>query len=172
MTYWVITYIYLESSATVWVPQAYFFGHNIRSIIPMIEYDRLIGTNKSYVKFKGDVFNSDGVIIWDYIQTMMTSSNKNIFCVTGPLCGEFPGHRWIPLTKRGALVFSLICVWINGWVNNREAVDLIRHGAHYDVIVMLWRHCNAYIRTCIRTRDQILMAWVLRFTDTPSTSIH
>ena len=22
-----------------------------------------------------------------------------IFRVTGPLCGEFPGHQWIPLTK-------------------------------------------------------------------------
>ena len=30
---------------------------------------------------------------------MMTSSNGNIFRVTGPLCGEFIGHRWIPLTK-------------------------------------------------------------------------
>ena len=29
----------------------------------------------------------------------MTSSNGNIFRVTGPLCGEFIGHRWIPLTK-------------------------------------------------------------------------
>ena len=38
---------------------------------------------------------------------------------------------------RGALMFSLICVWINYWVNNREAGDLIRHRAHYDVIVML-----------------------------------
>ena len=37
---------------------------------------------------------------------------------------------------RGALKFSLICVWINGWVNNREAGDLRRHRAHYDVIVM------------------------------------
>ena len=26
----------------------------------------------------------------------MTSSNGNIFCVTGHLCGEFTGHRWIP----------------------------------------------------------------------------
>ena len=24
---------------------------------------------------------------------------------------------------RGALMFSLICVWINGWVNNRDAGD-------------------------------------------------
>ena len=38
----------------------------------------------------------------------------------------------------GALMFSLICVWINGWVNNREAGDLRRHRGHYDdVNVML-----------------------------------
>ena len=30
---------------------------------------------------------------------MMTSSHGNIFRVTGPLCGEFTGHLWIPLTK-------------------------------------------------------------------------
>ena len=39
---------------------------------------------------------------------------------------------------RGALMFALICVWINGWVNNREAGDLRRYRAHYDVIVMEW----------------------------------
>ena len=33
-------------------------------------------------------------------------------------------------------MFSLICAWINGWVNNREAGDLRRHGAHYGIIVM------------------------------------
>ena len=38
---------------------------------------------------------------------------------------------------RGALMFSLICAWINGWVNNGEAGDLRRHRAHYDVNVML-----------------------------------
>ena len=36
----------------------------------------------------------------------------------------------------GALMFFLICVWINGWVNNRNAGDLKRHRTHYDVIVM------------------------------------
>ena len=35
-----------------------------------------------------------------------------------------------------ALMFSLICTWINSWVNNREAGDLRRHHARYDVIVM------------------------------------
>ena len=33
-------------------------------------------------------------------------------------------------------MFYLICVWINGWVNNREAGDLRRHRGHYDVNVM------------------------------------
>ena len=37
---------------------------------------------------------------------------------------------------RGALIFSLFCTWINAWVNNREAGDLRRHHAQYDVIVM------------------------------------
>ena len=44
---------------------------------------------------------------------------------------------------RGALMFSLICAWISAWVNNREAGDLRRHQAQYDVIVMpvgaLWK---------------------------------
>ena len=63
----------------------------------------------------------------------------NIFRVTGPLCGEFTGHRWIPLTQASDAelwCFLLICTWINGWVNNREAGDLIRHRAHYDVAIM------------------------------------
>ena len=39
--------------------------------------------------------------------------------------------------SRGALIFSLICIWINSWVNNREAGDLRRHRAHHDVVVMI-----------------------------------
>ena len=42
---------------------------------------------------------------------------------------------------RRTLVFSLICVWINGWVNNREAGDLRRYLDHYDVTVMQKPHC-------------------------------
>ena len=37
---------------------------------------------------------------------------------------------------RGALMFSLICAWINDWVNNHEVGDLRRHRGHYDVHVM------------------------------------
>ena len=59
---------------------------------------------------------------------MMTSSNGNIFHVTGPLCGEFR---------------AVISARINGWLNNDEAGDLRRHRAHYDVtnatVVCLWK---------------------------------
>ena len=64
---------------------------------------------------------------------MMTSSSGNIFCVTGPLYGEFTSHRWFPLTKAsdaGLWCFLWSSPWINGWVNNREAGD-------YDAIVMI-----------------------------------
>ena len=52
------------------------------------------------------------------------------------------GIHWSPVISphkgqwRKALMFSLICVWINGWVNNREAGDLRRYRAHVDVTVM------------------------------------
>ena len=54
-----------------------------------------------------------------------------------PVTGEFP-HKG---QRRGALMFSLI--WINGWVNTREAGDLRRHHAHYDVTVM---KCRAHLK--------------------------
>ena len=58
---------------------------------------------------------------------MMTSSNFPRYWpfVRGfhrsPVNSPYKG-QW-----RGALMFSLICIWINGWVNNREADDLRRY---------------------------------------------
>ena len=55
---------------------------------------------------------------------------------------------------RGALMFSLNCVWINSWVNNREAGDLRRYRAHYDVIVIIVIQIKIYIAA--KPCDQIL----------------
>ena len=53
---------------------------------------------------------------------------------------------------REALVFSLICAWINGWVNNGEAGDLRHHRTHYDVIVMSYEiFCYHFIRFCLKS---------------------
>ena len=70
------------------------------------------------------------------------------FRVTGPLCGELTGHRWIPLTKASdaELWYSLWSVpWINVWINNREAGDLRCHCAHDDVIVMASAALSLYM---------------------------
>ena len=45
---------------------------------------------------------------------------------------------------RGALMFSLICARINGWVNNGEAGDLIRRLAHCDVTIMYYSFAYPY----------------------------
>ena len=45
-----------------------------------------------------------------------------------------------PYKGQWALMFPLICAWINRWVNNGEAGDFRRYRAHYDVIVMPAKH--------------------------------
>ena len=47
-------------------------------------------------------------------------------------------HRWpVNSPHNGqwcrASVYSLICAWTNGWVNNQDAGDLRRYRVHYDV---------------------------------------
>ena len=66
-------------------------------------------------------------------------------------------HHW-----RGPLMFSLICAWINRWVNNREAGDLRHHCAHYDVIVMndahvLRRVTRPALGTVVEWKRQCMM---------------
>ena len=50
-----------------------------------------------------------------------------------------------------SLMFSLICAWINGWVNNREAGDLTRYSAHYDITVMLLLS----VATCLKSQEGV-----------------
>ena len=73
----------------------------------------------------------------------MTSSNGNIFCVTGHLCREFTGHRWIPSQRPLTRSFdvSLIYSWISHWVNNSEAGDLR---------CPLWHHRNDDLFEAVR----------------------
>ena len=73
---------------------------------------------------------------------MMTSSNGNIFRVTGPMCGEFTGHRWITRTRP---VRRSLGVFFDLRLNKRLSKLSIRRwfekpsliNAHYDVIVMV-----------------------------------
>ena len=73
-----------------------------------------------------------GVISW-WRHQMETFSALLALCAGNspvPVNSQHKG-QW-----RGTLMFSLICAWINDWVNNRQAGDLRRHCGHYDVNVM------------------------------------
>ena len=67
---------------------------------------------------------------------MITSSNGNIFHVAGHrLRLNFPHKgQW-----RDVLIFSLVCAWLNIWVNNGGAGDLRRHGA-----IMTSLYCHSH----------------------------
>ena len=73
------------------------------------------------------------------------------FSASAALCaGNSPApHKG---QRRWALIFSLICAWTNGWVNNRDAVDLRRHCAHCDVIVM----CLFIVGAITHARNSLL----------------
>ena len=88
-------------------------------------------------------------------------------CLLGTICPlhddvikwkHFPRY-WPPVNSpykgqwRGALMFTLICARINGWVNNCKAGDLRRHRGHYDVGVMFY--------TCLLTKASDVELWCL-----------
>ena len=107
-------------------------------------------------------FRSFYISVWIYYmifpeKVSKYSTQSVTECIQGPLCATWWRHQMetfssllalcagnspVPVNSshkgqwRGVLMFSLICSWIKGWSNNREAGDLRRHRAHYDVIVM------------------------------------
>ena len=90
----------------------------------------------SFLQCKSTTTYHDDVIKWKH------------FPRNWPFVRGIHRSRWIPRTKASdaeLLMFSLICVWINDWVNNREAGDVRRYRGHYDVIVMCLPKCLKYM---------------------------
>ena len=93
---------------------------------------------------------------------METFSALLAICVgNSPVTGEFPHKgQW-----RGALMFSLIWAWKNGWVNNRVTADLRRYRAHYDVIVIdLWLQPMSKVAEaawCIKVSAKFFRSWLV-----------
>ena len=74
-----------------------------------------------------DVYQHDDVIKWQHFPRYWPFVRR---IQRSPVNSRHKG-QW-----RGALMFSLICAWINGWINNGEAGGLRRYRGHYDVTVM------------------------------------
>ena len=128
------------------------------------------------------------------IYLILTTWYWNTFRITGPLSRQSTGQhddviKWKHVPRhwpfvqgihrspvnsphngqcRGALMFSLICAWINGWVNNGEAGDLRRHSAHYDVTIMAYGspHKNSFGALVF----PVLLARTTRWTDNRTAS--
>ena len=61
---------------------------------------------------------------------METFSALLAICVgNSPVTGDFPAQRQV--------MRSFVVFFDSGWLNDREAGDLILHRAHYDVTVMM-----------------------------------
>ena len=108
---------------------------------------------RSVTTFKCDVADSNKEVPTDFRDESTISGNHDDVIKREHFLRYWPFVRGIHRSTvnsphkgqwRRALMFSLISVWINGWVNNREARDLRRLRAHYDVIVM------SFIINCIR----------------------
>ena len=71
---------------------------------------------------------------WWRHQMETISALLAIWAGNSPVNGGFPAQR--PVTR--SFHVSLMCAWMNGWVNIREAGHLRRHRAHHNVIVMYY----------------------------------
>ena len=120
-----------------WVLQAHDTKYLWRNMISSIIY----GTNIAQDKHNRNV----DIRLWDVMGVFSSEQHDNVI-----KWKHFP--RYWPFVRgihrssvnsqykgqwRGALMFSLICAWMNRWVNNGEACDLGRYRAHYDVMVMM-----------------------------------
>ena len=83
----------------------------------------------------------------------MTSSNGNIFRITGLLCGEFTGHRWIPRKKPVSQSFD---VFFDLRLNKRLSKQ--SRGWWYETpSCSLWRHCYS-LKPAVE-KDWICKQW-------------
>ena len=88
-------------------------------------------------------------------QRMITSSDESIFRVTGLLCGEFTGHRWIPAQRpvtRRFDVFFYLCP--NNWLSKQW-----RRWWFETPSRLVWRHCNGQAITWLLLANFELDPW-------------
>ena len=87
----------------------------------------------------------------------MTSSNGNILRVTGPLCGEFTGHRWIPRTKASdADLWCFFYLRMNKRLNKQSWDWWFETLSH-----PLWRHSNEPRLRWIAYSNRNYCVWLL-----------
>ena len=114
------------------MPRIYINPTKIQSFITCIQLSR-VSSHCCYP----DYIMLPFFAVWSWWRHQMETFSALLALCTGnslsPVNSPHKGQR------RCALMFPLIGAWINDWVNNREAGDMIRHRAHYDVTIMDFR---------------------------------
>ena len=104
------------------------------------------------------------LIMWDILFTVAWWRHQmETFSALLAICAGNSPHKgqWLE-----ASMFTLICARINGWVNTREAGDLRRYHAHYDVIVMVSLRGVVMYAKCILVFcifRWIFVSWVKKY---------
>ena len=88
---------------------------------------------------------------------MMTSSNGNIFRVTGPLCGEFNGDWWIPLTKHYDVIVMVESTE-DGGSPQRGPIMWKAFPCHHAYMHFIWQACH-WTRANIRSTSWGSVCW-------------
>ena len=87
------------------------------------------------------------IILANVNKNMITFSALLALCEGNPTAPVDSSHKY---QRRGALMFSLICTWTNGWANKWNACDLRRHCAHYEITVMnIWRFADDIMKSVL-----------------------
>ena len=124
-----LTPIYLNISRSLPTRWRFFYRNQYQVRIYLLKLPLYV-TIANTLRNSWMIFH-DSISWWRH-QIETFSALLAICAGNSPVPGEFPTQR--PVTRSFDVYFDLRP--INGWVNNREAGDLRRHRAHYDVIVM------------------------------------
>ena len=92
----------------------------------------------------------------NFANFMMTSSNGNIFCVTGHLFGEFTGHRWILAQRPVTRSFDVFCdLRLNKRLSKQSWCWWFGTQSR-----PLWRHCNVLKHTLFNKRNPFVCVFL------------
>ena len=123
---------------------------NVRRILSAIQNNKLIVSHEAVALYSTESIHPDVYRVFIKISSERQRYHDDVIKWKNfPRCYPFVrGIHRSPVNSphkgqwRGGLMFSLICTRINGWVSNREAGDLRRHRAYYDVIVMKYGNAS------------------------------
>ena len=87
-------------------------------------------------------------------QAVCSNRTSSWWRVTGPLCGEFTGHRWIPLTKASDVE---LCCFL--WSALNKLLSKQSWGWWFETPSRsLWRYCNVDVLWLVGAGDMLSAA--------------